>query len=99
MGTNYYLRSNVCIHCGHFKEIHLGKCSCGWRFLFHKCEEIKNISDVQFLVLRNKIYNEYGDYISTNEFWDIVKSHQNEQQNTEYCETIDGYDFYEGDFS
>lgn len=36
MGTNHYLKVNVCEHCGRAeKELHVGKSSPGWRFLFH----------------------------------------------------------------
>jgi hypothetical protein len=36
MGTNYYLESHACPHCGHVKEkIHIGKSSHGWMFDLH----------------------------------------------------------------
>jgi len=39
MGTNYYYKEdiNTCKCCGRpeeIKEIHIGKSSCGWNFLF-----------------------------------------------------------------
>jgi hypothetical protein len=35
MGTNYYLRTDVCTHCNRERErIHIGKSSAGWPFLF-----------------------------------------------------------------
>ena len=36
MGTNYYLRYNLCSHCNRYEEIHIGKRSAGWKFLFYK---------------------------------------------------------------
>lgn len=33
MGTNYYLRTPACPHCGHAPaKIHIGKSSAGWNF-------------------------------------------------------------------
>lgn len=33
MGTNYYLRQQACLHCGHVPaELHIGKSSGGWNF-------------------------------------------------------------------
>lgn len=34
MGTNYYLRHNACGGCGRYDDIHIGKQSAGWSFLF-----------------------------------------------------------------
>ncbi|MEU3945431.1 hypothetical protein [Streptomyces sp. NPDC029526] len=38
MGTNYYVHTpvcpNACEHCSASEELHLGKASVGWRFLF-----------------------------------------------------------------
>jgi hypothetical protein len=36
MGTNYYLKLDVCPHCGRERErIHIGKSSAGWCFALH----------------------------------------------------------------
>jgi hypothetical protein len=36
MGTNYYLRENICEHCGRSDEpTHIGKSSAGWCFALH----------------------------------------------------------------
>lgn len=43
MGTNYYLNPEApCVHCGlveRNENIHIGKLSAGWRFLFHAYPE------------------------------------------------------------
>ena len=45
MGTNYYLYYNVCECCGRQDSIHIGKSSCGWRFLFHWHPNIRNVKE------------------------------------------------------
>lgn len=39
MGTNYYLRYNICDCCNRYDELHIGKSSGGWQFLFHSVDE------------------------------------------------------------
>ena len=34
MGTNYYMRYNVCGCCDRYDEMHIGKKSYGWQFSF-----------------------------------------------------------------
>ena len=37
MGTNFYLHTDFCPCCGQPRQnVHLGKRSSGWKFLFHK---------------------------------------------------------------
>lgn len=42
MGTNYYLRYNICKHCGRYNEFHIGKSSMGWTFTFQYINELVN---------------------------------------------------------
>lgn len=35
MGTNYYIRFNICDCCDRYDELHIGKSSVGWQFTFH----------------------------------------------------------------
>lgn len=44
MGTNYYLRYNICKCCNRYNEIHIGKSSYGWSFTFHAPDEYINAS-------------------------------------------------------
>lgn len=39
MGTNYYFRYNLCKCCDRYDELHIGKSSGGWQFLFHCIDE------------------------------------------------------------
>ncbi len=91
MGTNYYLQVNYCEHCKRYDEVHLGKCSKGWKFLFRKSENIKNIADAVYLTSKYLIIDEYGRNISSKDFWDMVHKKQNEKSHDE--EVIDGFDF------
>lgn len=98
MGTNYYLRK-ICEHCGRYDELHIGKSSAGWKFLFQKSPLINSIADAVFITCFGNIYDEYGSQITAKEFWDMVLEKQEEKPNTdEYCETIDGFDFCREDF-
>jgi len=48
MGTNYYLKKNVCKCCNHAAEsLHIGKSSAGWHFSLHVMpeESINNLAD------------------------------------------------------
>lgn len=58
------------------EEIHIGKSSFGWVFLFNhhdwehfeqSCESVHNWLKEQF------IYNEYGEKLSFDEFWSLVE--------------------------
>jgi len=69
MGTNYYARTVL-------DNTHIGKASSGWTFSFHATDKIKSykqwlkILDVDYV----KIYNEYGELLSLDEFKAIVKN-------------------------
>lgn len=102
MGTNYYLHTDFCPRCGTAKtEIHLGKSSMGRKFLFHKHSFMKSIEQVKEVVKLGVIYNEYGEKLSSVDFFDFVESKQNESPHPKEdmgVEVIDGYDFLERDF-
>lgn len=78
MGTNYYVKLNVCPTCKREeKEIHLGKCSGGWKFLFARNDEYyKDVPSLKKWLKDKQIWNEYGDTVTNDLFWQMVKEQQ-----------------------
>ena len=85
MGTNYYLRENVCEACDRFDELHIGKSSAGWCFTLHVDSEL-GINDLPDWAERwsksnCRIRDEYGKTLSqedmllviTARHWDNTK--------------------------
>jgi len=70
MGTNYYARYELCSHCNRYEEIHIGKSSMNFKFMFHATDEIKSYEDwIKFLSRKKtKIFDEYGNKISLKDF-------------------------------
>uniref|UniRef100_A0A6M3XVU4 Uncharacterized protein n=1 Tax=viral metagenome TaxID=1070528 RepID=A0A6M3XVU4_9ZZZZ len=76
MGTNYYLRKGICKECEHPKEeLHIGKSSCGWTFIFQAHDEpfIHSANDWKNELPKGRIFDEYGEEISEDDFWKMVK--------------------------
>ena len=114
MGTNYYLRTNICEKCGRYDEIHIGKSSMGWPFIFeaHNLQfpddgpRIGSWLDFLEYLKNGKIFNEYGEQISLNEFKEIVtdrKIHPDCEKKihnlTNHYQDVKGYWFYDREFS
>ena len=63
MGTNYYARIDACKHCNRSDEnIHLGKLSSGWVFLFRTQKQYyNNFNDFKIFIYRGdvRIFDEY----------------------------------------
>lgn len=102
MGTNYYLHKDFCPCCGRpNEEIHIGKYSAGWKFLFKKHPFIKSKSDLDKFLETGTIYTEYCKPVTLTDFKLLVEKHQNDMEHSElgkeYTE-IDGYDFLDWDF-
>lgn len=77
MGTNYYLHSPKCEHCGHTeKPLHIGKSSGGWCFSIHVIPEeyINNLNVWRSLweMPGRWIENEYGERIPIDEMEEII---------------------------
>jgi hypothetical protein len=77
MGTNYYLHTGVCPHCGRSQEsLHIGKSSAGWCFALHVIPEagIKTLDDWQkkWAQSGSIIKNEYSEEISAEEMLAII---------------------------
>ena len=89
MGTNYYTHLNQ----------HIGKSSCGWKFLFRYYNNYNTIEDVKNFIKLNKIFNEYGEEVTFEEFWENVESRQNDKMHTgKIYKNIDNYDFLDIEF-
>jgi hypothetical protein len=98
MGCNYYLRQPPCRCCGQQEEgAHIGKSSIGWRFTFNG--SIHNTIDKWREMIASPdvcIYDEYGENISKQKFWEMVEAKQK-------CKAFkhdlrDGYVFHELSF-
>lgn len=99
MGTNYYLQTDYCPCCGHPRQkIHLGKTSCGWKFLFHKRKKVQNYEDFKKFIQNGIIVDEYGNKHTTDDMLDVIDCFQS-QKNHEDAEIIGGYNFLNEDFS
>lgn len=108
MGTNYYAREGICKECGHAKkETHIGKSSGGWTFSFHASEEMRS-AKLWYMFLNQKdvkIFDEYDEEISLEEFKKLVESKRNEKHNhaREYPKGCfldsEGNSFHKGEFS
>jgi hypothetical protein len=101
MGTNYYLRTDICPHCGRYEEeLHIGKSSVGWKFLF-STDLGKSYSEIFVALQRNKysIYDEYGRSVKFEELIDLISNKQNgrshKAEKPDYYIEVDGYDFSE----
>ena len=83
MGTNYYTPADPpCEHCGRGgEELHIGKASMGWQFLFAPYPELGLTSWAAWQeFLKDKtIRNEYGQEWSLDDLIGLVKSKQGDR--------------------
>lgn len=57
MGTNYYIRYNICDCCDRYDELHIGKSSVGWQFSFHAINNVDILMscfDPKYMLLDDK---------------------------------------------
>lgn len=114
MGTNYYTRRNICEHCDRHNEIHLGKSSGGWQFSFqyNGGEYYKSVPEMKAWLEDKQIWNEYGEEVTREQFWEMVDTKQSNPSNLNHYEEcrkkygtkeyellIDGYSFTNCEFS
>jgi len=94
MGTNYYLTRDTCPMCGHSDtRLHIGKSSGGWTFSFRGYDGtdggpvIKSEDDWRRVIAEcGTIWDEYGEEIPAEKFWELVESKRKEKLNhTIYC--------------
>ena len=84
MGTNYYLRYNFCPYCGRYDEVHIGKASAGWKFVFA----------TQEIVLPSLKARDYLENIATRECY-ISSAEQWFTILDEYKDMVKIYDEYD----
>lgn len=78
MGTNYYLYTNICSHCGRSDRMHIGKSSGGWCFSLHVEPEDPSFphSLKEWEALWNqpgtRIENEYGEEVGNSAMKTII---------------------------
>ena len=69
------------------EKIHIGKSSCGWKFLFNwnncKYYELTKRSINDFLT-NKRIVDEYGGDVSLESFWEMVENKNGGIDNAEY---------------
>ena len=110
MSTNYYaVRKEPCLYN---REIHLGNSSAGWLFLFREHNDIHTFP--QFVRwLENNVdtgewvlFDEYNKQITKEYLLDLIEYKQNDircknnPDNFSYgFKNVDGYRFYDEDFS
>jgi hypothetical protein len=74
MGTNYYVRENICDCCGRYDEIHIGKSSGGWCFTLriYPSKGINDLKDWIPFLQGKKIFNEYDEEVSYQKLMDTI---------------------------
>ena len=84
MGTNYYQRTDICSNCNRYEEKHIGKNSGGWDFHFQGYNGYGDNPKIiswedwkQELQTNGKIFDEYGDELSFDEFVQLVEENHN----------------------
>lgn len=65
MGTNYYVINKE-------KKYHIGKQSCGWKFLFEARKSVRSIDDMKHFIGSNPIIDEYANVYGKKAFFDMV---------------------------
>jgi len=103
MGTNYYTKIKECEHCGRFEEIHLGKSSVGWKFCFNLNGKkyYQNYGELKDFLQDKLIKNEYEEVVSFEKFIELIQNKQSAKSDqSDYgAININGYIFYDGEFS
>src|SRR2546430_2680384 len=103
MGTNYYARLNICPTCKRpEEEIHLGKSSMGWKFMFqyNGGQYYKSVPEMKKWLKDKLIFNEYDEQLPNRDFWEMVATKQDTIDPDEMDTVIiDGYKFYDRKFS
>jgi len=94
MGTNYYVKDNICKCCERHDLIHIGKNSAGWVFIFNGMN-ITTVKKWSKYLAKKTIIDEYGKEMTFLEFWDKI----NYDGNKEGLRLDAGFGFLDRDFS
>ena len=100
MGTNYYLKKDVCQHCGRGDApLHIGKSSYGWRFLFSAVPGPRSFDEWKEALSEGQIVDEYGDPVTKEAF--LARVEQTKSGRVDHYEFLDadGYPFVCYEFS
>lgn len=109
MGTNYYaVKKKPSLYN---REIHIGKSSAGWLFLFRDNEEFHTYSQFKKWLEDNVdsgeyvLFNEYNEEITKEYLLDLIDTKQKDPHNLSNpdnfrynTKNIDGYRFTNNDF-
>ena len=110
MGTNYYaVKKKPSLYK---RNIHIGKSSAGWLFLFRDNEEFHTYPQFKKWLENNVdtgeyiLFNEYNEEITKEELLNLIDRKQKDERNLSNPENfyydvknIDGYRFTDRDFS
>lgn len=116
MGTNYYAgpSTSPCEKCGHVVEagsfpanLHIGKSSAGWRFLFriqrpHPDLVLDTAKKWWAFLADRRIEDEYGHEVNLDDFKTKVKEKQQSPRryvHDDYVYDDEGHEFVYGEFS
>ena len=100
MSTNYYHRYNICDLCERYDERHIGKSSGGWQFSFRAYQNenlnlvIISWNDWKSVLVKGKIFDEYGTEISYDDFIAKVESSKGKQNHYDYVKDSPNYREY-----
>ena len=103
MGTNYYAIKKKPRIVKIYDEIHLGKSSVGWKFVFQEQEQYHNFEEFKDFILNNNewiIKDEYGKEISPNDLLKLIEEKQKENNPDDFTwdKNVGGYRFTDRDF-
>jgi hypothetical protein len=81
-----------------YEKIHIGKSSFGWKFIFDynhfKYYDLNRKSINDFLCRNDvKLYDEYGEQVSIDDFWRLVDSKKDGYDNISYYKDSDTLPF------
>lgn len=81
-------------------EVHIGKSSCGWQFLFYlgirkyTCGQSLKREDIDKWLRSGIIVDEYGDEISADKFWQLVDTKKDGIDYNQYYKEFPEDDYY-----
>lgn len=97
MSTNYYHRYSICECCNRYDEKHIGKYSMGWQFSFRAYQNLDasvlvgSWNDWKLVLTMGKIFDEYGNEISYDDFVAKVESSKGKQNHYDYVKNAPQY--------